>query len=322
MRGIHDAGGLMYDDFSADYDRFVDWPARLAVELPFIERQLQAVGARRVLDAACGTGVHAIALAQRGYQVAGADLSAGMIERARANAAAAGVGVRLVVAGFGELSATLTPALSLGGRGSETLTPALSLGGRGEEALSAPGGFDAVLCLGNSLPHLLTPEDLAAALADFVACLRPGGLVLAQNRNFDALVARHERWMEPQSRREGQAEWLFLRFYDFEPDGLLTFNLVTLRREGVGGWSQRVTSSRLRPLVQKDLTEALCANGFAEIACWGDMRGVPFDPQASPNLVVTARRNAVCLNAEPQRRGVADTFVDSSAPLCVSASPR
>jgi len=326
----------MYDDFSADYDRFVDWPARLAVELPFIERQLQAVGARRVLDAACGTGVHAIALAQRGYQVAGADLSAGMIERARANAAAAGVGVRLVVAGFGELSATLTPALSLGGRGggtltpalslggrgSETLTPALSLGGRGEEALSAPGGFDAVLCLGNSLPHLLTPEDLAAALADFVACLRPGGLVLAQNRNFDALVARHERWMEPQSRREGQAEWLFLRFYDFEPDGLLTFNLVTLRREGVGGWSQRVTSSRLRPLVQKDLTEALCANGFAEIACWGDMRGVPFDPQASPNLVVTARRNAVCLNAEPQRRGVADTFVDSSAPLCVSASPR
>ena len=312
----------MYDDFSADYDRFVDWPARLAVELPFIERQLQAVGARRVLDAACGTGVHAIALAQRGYQVAGADLSAGMIERARANAAAAGVGVRLVVAGFGELSATLTTALSLGGRGSETLTPALSLGGRGEEALSAPGGFDAVLCLGNSLPHLLTPEDLAAALADFVACLRPGGLVLAQNRNFDALVARHERWMEPQSRREGQAEWLFLRFYDFEPDGLLTFNLVTLRREGVGGWSQRVTSSRLRPLVQKDLTEALCANGFAEIACWGDMRGVPFDPQASPNLVVTARRNAVCLNAEPQRRRVAETFVDSSAPPCVSASLR
>jgi len=308
MRGIY-VGGLMYDDFSADYDRFVDWPARLAVELPFIERQLQALGARRVLDAACGTGMHAVALAQRGYEVAGADLSAGMIERARTNAAAAGVDVRFEVAGFGALS-TLTPALSLGGRGGQPLT------GRGE------GGFDAVLCLGNSLPHLLTPEDLAAALADFAACLAPGGLVLIQNRNFDAVVASHERWMEPQSRREGQAEWLFLRFYDFEPDGLLAFNLVTLRREGVGGWSQRVAASRLRPLVQKDLTEALGAAGFAEIAHWGDMQGAPFDPQASPNLVVTARRNAVCLNAEPQRRGVAETFVDSSAPLCVSASLR
>ena len=320
MRGIY-VGGLMYDDFSADYDRFVDWPARLAVELPFIERQLPALGARRVLDAACGTGMHAVALAQRGYQVAGADLSAGMIERARANASAAGVEVRFEVAGFGELS-TLTPALSLGGRGGGTLTPALSLPGRGEEDRNALGGFDAVLCLGNSLPHLLTPQDLAAALADFAACLVSGGLVLIQNRNFDAVVASRERWMEPQSRREGQAEWLFLRFYDFEPDGLLAFNLITLQREGAGGWSQRVTASRLRPLVQKDLTKALCANGFAEIACWGDMRGVPFDPQASPNLVVTARRNAVCLNAEPQRRGVAETFVDSSAPLCVSASLR
>ena len=77
----------MYDQFSSDYDRFVNWPNRLVVEMPFIERQLQAIaleaaGPARVLDAACGTGVHAIALAQRGYRVAGADLSAGMIERA------------------------------------------------------------------------------------------------------------------------------------------------------------------------------------------------------------------------------------------------
>ncbi|MGQ9804240.1 MAG: hypothetical protein ACUVSH_10470 [Anaerolineae bacterium] len=51
----------MYDDFSADYDRFVDWPGRLAAEVPFIVQRLQRVGARRVLDAACGTGMHAVA---------------------------------------------------------------------------------------------------------------------------------------------------------------------------------------------------------------------------------------------------------------------
>jgi len=50
----------MYDPFSADYDRFVDWPGRLAAELPLIERQLQGVGAHRVPDAACGTGMHAV----------------------------------------------------------------------------------------------------------------------------------------------------------------------------------------------------------------------------------------------------------------------
>ncbi|NIN09754.1 MAG: methyltransferase domain-containing protein, partial [Planctomycetales bacterium] len=169
-------------------------------------------GPLEVLDSACGTGMHAIALAQRGYTAAGADVSAPMIERARANARASSAPVRFETAGFGELAEVF-----------------------GQRA------FDALLCLGNSLPHLLTDADLTAALDDFAACLRPSGLLLIQNRNFDAVLAHRERWMEPQAHREDETEWLFLRFYDFDPDGLITFNVVTLRREGTGPWTQRVT---------------------------------------------------------------------------------
>lgn len=250
----------MYDDFSSDYDRFVNWPARLAAELPFLEQQLQQVGARRVLDAACGTGMHAIALAQRGYQVEGADVSAGMIERARRNAAAEGVEARFEQAGFGELS--------------------LRLG----------DGFDALLCLGNSLPHLLTAADLSAALADFAACLRPGGLLLVQNRSFDRILARQERWMDPQAHREGDQEWLFLRFYDFEREGMLTFNMVTLRRQVGGEWDQQVVSTQLWPLRADELVAALTEVSFGRIACYGDMQGAPFEPHISPNWIATARR--------------------------------
>lgn len=96
----------MYDSFSSDYDRFVNWPSRLSSELPFIQQQLQWV--RRtgsptphVLDAACGTGVHAIALAKSGFTLTGADLSSGMIEKARLNSKAEGVDVRFEVVGFG-----------------------------------------------------------------------------------------------------------------------------------------------------------------------------------------------------------------------------
>ena len=96
--------------------------------------------------------------------------------------------------------------------------------------------------------------------------------------------------LEPQARREGDAEWLFLRFYDFEPAGTLTFNLVTLRREGMGDWSQQVAAVRLWPLRRDELVEALATAGFGEITCWGDMQGAPFEPNWSPNLVVTARR--------------------------------
>lgn len=250
----------MYEAFSANYDRFMDWPARLAAELPFIEEQLEAAGARRVLDAACGTGHHAIALAQAGYQVVGADLSPSMVARARANAAAARADVRFHAAGFGQLAPRIE------------------------------GDFDALLCLGNSLPHVLTSDDLARALADFAASLRPGGLLLIQNRNFDAVLAERQRWMGPQSHREGDTERLFLRFYDFEPDGTLTFNLVTLRRSGGEEWTQTITSTRLRPLPQVELVAAVAATGFEEVTSWGDLQGGAFDPASSPNLVVTARR--------------------------------
>jgi glycine/sarcosine N-methyltransferase len=75
--------------------------------------------------------------------------------------------------------------------------------------------FEAVLYLGNSLPHVLDEAGLAAALKDFAAVLRPGGLLVLQNR-----------WMEPQSAQAGRTEWLFVHFYDFLVDGTIDFNIL------------------------------------------------------------------------------------------------
>lgn len=253
----------MYDQFSLDYDRFVNWNNRLSYELPFLERTLK--GRPRVLDATCGTGMHALALARLGFSASGADLSAGMIERARANAADAGLAVDFRAAGFGELARSFAP-------------------GTGKPE------FDAVLCLGNSLPHAVGPGALEGALRDFAACLKPGGLLLLQNRNFDAVIRTQQRWMEPQAHREGENEWLFQRFYDFLPSGFIQFNMITLRREGMQPWQQHVASSLLRPLTQSDLAAALPAAGFDAVQWFGGLSGEPFDGSASGNLVVLASK--------------------------------
>ena len=251
----------MYDSLSSSYDRFVNWPSRLAYEMPFIEGQLSMLGTPplRILDAACGTGMHAIAMAQRGHAVAGADLSEPMIEVARLNAVRAGVDIQFEPVGFGSLSQTF-----------------------------GPGSFDALLCLGNSLPHLTSPEDLAGALQDFAGVLRPGGLLLVQNRNFDSVMASLARWMEPQSHQEEDNEWLFLRFYDYLPDGLIDFNVVTLHRQERGLWNQQVSTTQLRPILQTELVQALDEAGFSQVTCYGDMTGSAFDPSSSGNLVITA----------------------------------
>jgi hypothetical protein len=180
-----------------------------------------------------------------------------MIERARLNAISAGVPAWFEVVGFGELRQVF-----------------------GEQS------FDALLCLGNSLPHLLSAEELNAALSDFAACLKPGGMLLIQNRNFDFVCRHQARWMEPQSHSEPGGEWIFQRFYDFDPDGLLTFHLVTLKRSGSEPWSQTVVSSRLRPILQADLLQALSRHGFGQHSSYGNMNGDPFDPEQSGNLVV------------------------------------
>lgn len=251
----------MYDTFSSEYDRFVNWKNRLGVEIPFLEKILHEAGARKVLDTACGTGMHAIALAQAGFDTVGADFSAGMVDQARVNAAAAGTAVQFEVAGFGELEKTF-----------------------GRES------FDALLCLGNSLPHVSGNEQLLTTLADFTACLEPGGVLILQNRNFDAVMEKKMRWMEPQSAREAGEEWIFQRFYDFDPDGMINFHILSLHRVGDGEWQQTIRSTRLFPLLKEPLTEALKGSGFEEIRYYGDMTGSSFDAHNSGNLVIAARR--------------------------------
>jgi SAM-dependent methyltransferase len=247
----------LYDSLAVDYDRFVNWPARLAHELPFLEHLFQSRGVRRVLDSACGTGQHAIALARRGYDVQGADLSAPMVEQARRNAEGADVGVPFVVAGLGHLAAL------------------------GQV-------FEAVLCLGNSLPHLLTPSAEAGALADFASVLRPGGSLVIQNRNFDRVWATRERFIEPQSYRGADGEWLFLRFYDFHEE-TLTFNMARLRRTDAG-WTQDVEATELRPIFRDGLAVSLATAGFRDLAFYGGYDWSAFDPAQSSDLIAVAQR--------------------------------
>lgn len=254
----------MYDALSEDYDRFVNWQERLAYELPFLEQVLKSIptpAGRKLnlLDTACGTGMHAIALAQRGYEVAGSDLSPNMIAQARQNAARAGVQVRFERAGFGEQTAVF-----------------------GEKR------FGAVFCLGNSLPHLLSEDDVLRALSDFFNLLRSPGVLLIQNRNFDRVLQTRQREVEPQSFREGDREWIFIRFYDFLADGLIRFNFLTLSRQSNQPWEQKGQSSLLRPLIATELDKLLREAGFSSIRLLGNLAGEAFDPVLSPNLVAVA----------------------------------
>lgn len=257
---------LAYDQLSSNYDRFVNWKNRLNFELPFLISQLSSLTAvqerpLRILDAACGTGMHAIALAQKGYQTSGADISSGMILKARENAEAEHLKIDFQTASFGNLAKTFGEAQ-----------------------------FDALICLGNSLPHVSSLAELHVALEDFSNCLRPGGLLILQNRNFEAVLAQRDRWMEPQSFMEDGKEWIFIRFYDFEPDGFINFNILTLHKGAAPAWEQSISVARLLPIDRNQIQSGLNNTMLSASTYFGGLDGSPFQPETSGNLVVVARK--------------------------------
>lgn len=71
---------LFNDDFVRTMAKITD--EQIAREAKFIEESLGVATGAALLDLGCGTGLHAIELTQRGYQVVGFDLSLAMLARA------------------------------------------------------------------------------------------------------------------------------------------------------------------------------------------------------------------------------------------------
>ena len=63
-----------------------------------------------------------------------------------------------------------------------------------DKDITKPGdGFDAIICIGNSFPHLPNSEDFSnrthkQALKNFCEMLKPGGVMIIDHRNFDAIL--------------------------------------------------------------------------------------------------------------------------------------
>ena len=92
IREWWDADARVYDDAAG---HAMSDPVEAAAWRRVLERTLPAAPGR-VLDAGTGTGSLALLAAELGYDVTGMDLSEGMLERARAKAAARGVDISFI----------------------------------------------------------------------------------------------------------------------------------------------------------------------------------------------------------------------------------
>lgn len=249
-----------YDELGSDYDLMVSWDERLRREEPFFRKVFADHGVRSVLDAACGTGMHAVEFARWGMRTAGADLSTAMIDRARQHARRAGVDVAWSVAAFGGLAAAFPGYVD---------------------------AFDAVTCLGNSLPHLGDDDALDAALADMARMLCPGGVLVVQDRNYDRVLAERVRFMPITTRGSPGDETLFIRVTDFLGADRLAFTILTLRNAG-GTWSCGAKTTLLRGIERATLERSFARAGFPSVEFFGSYARAAFNAAGTGDLVAVA----------------------------------
>jgi SAM-dependent methyltransferase len=246
-----------YDLLSSDLDLMVSWEKRLKNETPFFKKLFEESRVKKILDLACGTGHHSIYFAKSGYEVTGVDKSEEMIRIARGNAKDIR-GVKFLKESF----LNVYPRLK--------------------------DRFDAVICLGNSLPHLLSKKDLKKTLQNIYDLLNPEGILIIQNRNYDKILRKKIRFMPPNIVDIGEERVVFSRMLDFNKNKIV-FNLTTFRQIE-GKWSFQTKSTLLRSILIKEMENILKGVGFKDKKFYGDYRFSPFRRYESEDLIIFARK--------------------------------
>lgn len=224
-------------------------------QMSFIREALQMINGQRILDAACGSGGYSLALAQEGYTVTGIDLDPGMIAYAKDKAYQKGINVTFRVEDLRHIS-------------------------------ESDAEFSAILCLGNSLPHVLSDEDIRQALCELHRVLSKDGIFILQNVNYDwVLKDRPQQLPLIEQPAEGVS---FARAYTYRADGFIDFTTCLTVADGLQKQEYGGTIP-LRPLKRDDLTKWLSNCGFKQLAIYGGFDKRPFADDTF-HTVILARK--------------------------------
>jgi SAM-dependent methyltransferase len=180
-----------YDDLAPLYHLiFEDWNSsvdRQGQKLAAIIRR-EWPGHNTVLDVSCGIGTQAIGLAKNGFRVTASDLSARAVERAIKEAEQQGLPISFSVCDMRSASA------------------------------HHEMGFNVVISCDNSLPHLLTDDEIVGALKEMFRCVRPGGGILITVRDYDR-EERGRNLVKLHGVREQHGKrYLVFQVWDFDGD--------------------------------------------------------------------------------------------------------
>ena len=200
------------------WDELIGWEERAKSEGHFFIDVLKEHNCKKILDVATGTGFHSIRLIEAGFNVVSADGNLNMLAKAFDNGIKRDIILRTVQADWRWLNRDVHEK------------------------------FDAVICLGNSFTHLFSDRDRRRALAEFYATLDHDGILILDQRNYDAILdcgfkSKHIYYYcgdkvkaEPEYVDQGLARFR----YEFPEGSVYHLNMFPLRQKYIRNLMQEV----------------------------------------------------------------------------------
>jgi ubiquinone/menaquinone biosynthesis C-methylase UbiE len=242
-----------YASWARDYDLFGEIGAVNQAERDFVRAVLVECGARTVLDCACGTGQHLIMLSNLGFELCGSDCSGPMLEVCRKNLELFRVDAETKACDYRTLESAW------------------------------PQTFDAVLCLTQSLNHMLTHEDLVEALCSMRRRLEPKGVLLITQGTTHRTLESEFRFDLVVNTRDFSR--VFAR--DIEEHFQTIHILDVFHSEERQRLEQH--DIRIRIILEDEYRALLTEAGFSDVRIYGGYDRQAYDRRTSMKLIVIAR---------------------------------
>lgn len=225
-----------YDNLASQYDKlFLDWQATTREQAVILDKIFINNGfdkSASILDCACGIGTQAIGLAAIGYNVTGSDICDGEIAQAKERAGKNNVTVHFVHADFCSLSDTFSER------------------------------FDIVIAMDNALPHMLTRNDLTAAIKSIVNQIKDGGIFVASIRDYDALLMDKPPYSPPYIHKTEKGQRVSFQTWIWEGEN---YRLIQYIVDDEDTLQVSKFECEYRATRREEMTNLLKENGCSEV---------------------------------------------------------
>lgn len=268
-----EADEQFHDWLARRFDRIVDQQERLSKEIPDLVQLFKKEKVSSIVDVGCGTGVHVIALAEKGFEVTGIDRSTRMIEVAKEK--------------LRDLPEKVRGNIKFINHEYEDLDKLL------------PEKFDSAIFMGSGLAHNPDPERV---LLEINKILKKKAVLACQIANYHKVINVNKRLYDFNIRKSAfpaEREQAFVRFFDPEEAGYLKL-IIGIFARGPKRWTFKgMHEVAITPLDRGKMTALLKKLSFTDISFYGEEQGFyydylfrkPFKLVESDVLMVMAKRH-------------------------------